>query len=121
MAKGVNAIFDAISGPIIEDLASASARGGIIVEYGALDARPTPYPLGKALQKGLTIVGYTLFELTQSSESLERAKAFVLEGLASGHLKPVIDKEFSFEDIQAAHEYMEAGQQFGKIVVNVNS
>ncbi|WP_241151927.1 zinc-binding dehydrogenase [Pseudomonas viridiflava] len=32
-------------------------------------------------------------------------------------LIPVIDKVFDFDDVVAAHRYMEAGSQFGKIVL----
>jgi len=71
------------------------------------------------LAKGLTIRGYTLFELTQDDELLARAKSFVYEGLESGALKPVIDRTFTFTDIAEAHRYMESNQQKGKIVVTV--
>ena len=116
---GVNLVFDPIGGPILEALAMAAAPGATIIEYGALDSRPTPYPLFPALQKGLTIRGYTLFEITQAPDALERAKDFVLRGLEAGQLRPVIDRTFDLSDIQAAHRYMEAGGQFGKIVVRV--
>lgn len=52
---------------------------------------------------------------------LQKAMDFIVPALASGALKPVIDRVFESEQIQAAHAYMEAGRQFGKIVVNVRS
>jgi NADPH:quinone reductase-like Zn-dependent oxidoreductase len=39
--------------------------------------------------------------------------------LASGALKPVIDRIFPLEQIVDAHRYLESNQQFGKIVVTV--
>lgn len=117
--KGVKLIFDPIAGPILEDLAAAAAPGATIVEYGALDDRATPYPLIHALAKGLTIRGYTLFEITQDAVRLGKAKEFLYEKLASGTLVPLLDKNFAFDDIQAAHRYMEANQQIGKIIVSV--
>jgi len=50
---------------------------------------------------------------------LERARRFVLDGLSSGVLKPVIDKVFPLEQIVDAHRYLESNQQFEKIVVTV--
>ena len=117
--EGAHFIFDPIGGPILDDLAAIAAKSATIVEYGALDPRPTPYPLFAALQKGLKIIGYTLFEVTQDTEKLDVAKTFVLRGLQAGKLRPVIDKEFPFAEIQAAHRYMEAGQHVGKIVVTL--
>ncbi|WP_412529385.1 zinc-binding dehydrogenase [Burkholderia lata] len=49
----------------------------------------------------------------------ERAKRFIVDGLAAGALKPLIDRMFAFDDIVEAHRYMEAGAQVGKIVVTV--
>ena len=117
--KGAELIFDPIGGPILEQLAEAAAVGGMIIEYGALDSRPTPYPLFTALMKVLTIRGYTLFEITQDKERLEKAKAYLLPLFEAKKLVPAIDKVFSFDQIQQAHEYMESNQQMGKIVVRL--
>ncbi len=116
---GVELVFDPVGGPILNQLAEASAKGGRIIEYGALDAEPTPYPLFIALAKGLTIHGYTLFEITQDKIKLEDAKEFLLPLFEAGKLIPVIDKEFTFNQIQDSHRYMESNQQTGKIIVTV--
>jgi NADPH:quinone reductase-like Zn-dependent oxidoreductase len=44
---------------------------------------------------------------------------FVSEGLASGALRPTIARTFPFDEIVAAHRYLETGQQFGKVVVTL--
>ena len=116
---GAELIFDPIAGPILEQLAEAAARGGRIIEYGALDGRPATFPLFAALGKGLAIHGYLLSEVSLNPARLKKAKEFILEGLKSGSLVPVIDRVFTFDDIQKAHEYMESNQQIGKIVVTV--
>jgi len=118
---GVDLVFDPIGGPILEELAMATKQGGLIIEYGALDERPTPYPLFTALGKGLKIQGYTLFEITQGPDQtrLNAAKNFVIEGLESGKLKPVIDRTFSLDQIKEAHDHLESNEQIGKIVVTV--
>ncbi len=117
--QGADLIFDPIGGPIVEQLAIAAAPGATLIEYGALSTDPTPFPLFLALGKGLVIRGYTLLEVTLVPDVLAAGKKFVLEGLANGSLKPVIDRTFSFEEIQAAHEYMASNQQMGKIVVTL--
>ncbi len=33
-------------------------------------------------------------------------------------LKPVVDRVFPLSELRAAHEYLEASQMFGKVVVN---
>ena len=44
---------------------------------------------------------------------------FVVAGLASKKLKPVIARTFPLKDIVEAHRYLESNQQIGKIVVTV--
>ena len=117
--KGVNVVFDPVAGPTITKLAEATAQGGIIFQYGALSTEPTPLPLFTVLSKQLTIRGYTLFELSTNPARLAKAKQFVIDGLASGKLKPTIAKTFPFEQIIDAHRYMESNQQIGKIVVTL--
>jgi NADPH:quinone reductase-like Zn-dependent oxidoreductase len=117
--KGASIIFDAVAGPLLETLAGAAASGAIIVEYGALSPAPTIFPLFSSLAKGLTVRGYTLFEITRDPEKLARGKQYVYDGLQSGALKPIIDRTFPLDAIADAHRYLESNQQKGKIVVTV--
>ena len=115
--RGANIVFDPVAGPTLTALAQAAAMGGTIFVYGALATAPTPYPLMEALGKGLSIQGYTLFEITGDPERMARAKQFVYDGLAAGDLTPIVARTFSLDDIVEAHLFMESNQQIGKIVV----
>ncbi|MBZ9658329.1 zinc-dependent alcohol dehydrogenase family protein [Mesorhizobium sp. ESP-6-4] len=117
--QGVRVVLDAVGGPIFTPLTAAMARGGILIEYGGLSPEPTPFPLFDVLTKTLTLRGYLVHEITGDPARLEAAKAFILDGLATGALKPVIARTFPFEEIAEAHLFLEAGEQFGKIVVTV--
>jgi NADPH:quinone reductase-like Zn-dependent oxidoreductase len=117
--QGVALAFDPIGGPNILKFAEVAQIGGCIIEYGALDANPTPYPLFQAISKALVIRGYTLFELTENAQLLNQAKQFLMPLFESGALVPLIDRVFTLDDIQAAHRYMESNQQIGKILVAV--
>lgn len=115
--KGARVVFDPIGGKGLEKLAAATARNGIIIEYGALATDPTPYPLFAALSKQLTIRGYTLFEIFEKPERTEKARQYVFDHLANGDFKPRVDRVFPLAQIVEAHRYMESNQQIGKIVV----
>jgi NADPH:quinone reductase-like Zn-dependent oxidoreductase len=117
--KGVRLVFDPVAGPFVETLAKATAPGGMIIIYGGLSAQPTPFPGGLAMVKGLTMRGYTLFEVTRAPARLTKAKDFILQGVQSGKFVPVIDRTFHLQDIADAHRYMEASEHVGKIVVTV--
>lgn len=116
--KGARIVFDPIGGKILESLAEVAAPRGIIFEYGALASEPTLYPLFTALAKGLTIRGYTLFEITPDPV-FPKAKQYVFDHLASGAFRPLIHKSFPFAAIVEAHRYMESNAQIGKIVVTL--
>jgi NADPH:quinone reductase len=129
---GADLIFDAVLGQQINTLADIAAPGGTIIAYGALapDAMNTPYPLLTAIGKGLNIRGYTLFELTNWVEKFSKAQpydpvaypkaiAFVLEGLKTGQLKPILDRVFPFEQMADAHRYLLGDQQSGKVIVKI--
>lgn len=117
--RGVRVVFDPVGGPQIEQLTRAMTPAGILIAYGMLSSSPSPFPLAEALPKGLTLRGYVMHELTAEPKRLEAAKAFVLEALATGRLRPVIDSIFAFEDIVEAHRRLESNEQFGKIVVTL--
>jgi len=117
--KGARVVFDPVGGPTVAKLTAAMARRGILFQYGMLSTEPTPLPLADVLGKSLTVRGYVLFEITNDPRRLERAKQFIIDGLAAGKLKPVIAKTFPLDQIVAAHRYLESNQQIGKIVVTV--
>jgi len=117
--KGVRVVFDPIGGPIFEPLTAAMSRGGILIEYGGLSPEPTPFPLFTVLSKTLTLRGYLVHEIIGDPARLKAAKAFILEGLESGALKPIIARTFLFEQIAEAHRFLESNEQFGKIVVTI--
>ncbi|MBU6453664.1 MAG: zinc-dependent alcohol dehydrogenase family protein [Cyanobacteria bacterium REEB67] len=117
---GADVIFDAVAGPIMADLAVAAAYQARIFIYGALSLQTTVFPLQTALRKGLSINGYTMFQIVDDEERFKRARDYIYAGLADGTLKPVIDKVFALEEIVEAQKYMETNQQNGKIMVRVD-
>ncbi len=117
--KGVRIIFDPVAGSFLSKLADAASTGAIIFEYGALSPERTTVPLIPMLAKGLTVRGYTLFEIVKDPAKQTRAKKYIYDALQSGLLKPIIDRTFKLDEIVEAHRYMESNQQKGKIVVVV--
>jgi NADPH:quinone reductase-like Zn-dependent oxidoreductase len=117
--EGIRVVFDPIGGPIFEALTAAMAHGGILIEYGGLSPELTPFPMFTVLSKSLTLRGYLVHEVVGDPARLEAAKAFILEGLKSGALKPIIARTFPFEQIVEAHRFLESNEQFGKIIVTV--
>jgi len=116
---GARVVFDPVGGPSFIPLTESMARGAILLVYGALSTEPTPFPLFTVLGKSLTLKGYLNGEITNNEAALERAKAFITQGLSSGKLKPVIARTFPLEEIQEATRFLESNAQIGKVVVDV--
>ena len=110
-------VLDPVGGPSFEPLTESMARGGILLQYGALSGEPTPFPLFSVLGKSLTLKGYLYSEIVSDDAALDRAKAFIVAGLESGALKPRIARTFPLDAIQDAHRFLESNDQIGKVVV----
>jgi NADPH2:quinone reductase len=117
--KGADLIFDAVGGSLIEQLAEAAAPGGQIIEYGFLSGEPAPFPAFTAVVKNLCVRGYAYFSLAGDPEKMARCREYILAGVQTGALKPVVDRVFRLDEIVQAHRYLEAGGQNGKVVVKV--
>ena len=115
--RGADLVFDPIAGPGLASLAEATAPAGTILLYGALARLATPLPLVTMLKGGLSLRGYTMWEILNDPARLARGTAYVLARLGEGTLRPVIDRTFRLEEIVEAHRYMETSQQNGKVVV----
>ncbi len=118
--RGAEFVFDAVAGPGVVDLAKAVAPGGTLFLYGAVSGQETPYPGFGLGMPALNMRTYTVHETTRDPERLRRAEAFVSSGLRTGAFQPIVDRVFGLDEIVAAHRYMEAGTQVGKIVVTVD-
>jgi NADPH:quinone reductase-like Zn-dependent oxidoreductase len=117
--KGARVAFDPVGGPTFAKLIAALSFGGIAFIYGALSSEVTPLPILDMIGKVATVKAHNIW-LTSGDESRRKAAVeFVLKGLESGALKPVIDRTFKFDDIVEVHRYLEKNGQFGKIVVTV--
>jgi NADPH:quinone reductase-like Zn-dependent oxidoreductase len=91
-------------------LAVAKPAGRIVV-CGATSGPNPPAQLHRVWWKQLTIYGSTMGTRDDFAGAFELVK--------SGRARPVVDEVFSLEDARAAHERLEAGEQFGKIVLRI--
>lgn len=117
--QGARMAFDPVGGPEVGNILRSLSFLGIFFQYGALETSDISVPVMELLGKDLTIRGYQLFEVTQNESRLNRAKAFITEGLENGSLRPIVDKVFKLDEIVEAHHYMESNSQVGKIVVEL--
>jgi NADPH:quinone reductase-like Zn-dependent oxidoreductase len=120
-SHGFRVVFDPVAGPAFTAITSAMAQNGILLEYGGLSPHPTPFPVAHVLSKSLLLRGYLVHEIVRDPIRLDKAKTFILAGLRSGALRPVIAKRFAFHQIGDAHRFLEANEHLGKVVVTIEN
>jgi NADPH:quinone reductase-like Zn-dependent oxidoreductase len=85
--------------------------GGRVVVCGATSGPNPPAQLHRIWWKQLTIYGSTM----GTKQDFEGAYELVKTGRA----KPVIDRVYPLSEARAAHERLEAGEQLGKVVLDI--
>jgi NADPH:quinone reductase-like Zn-dependent oxidoreductase len=117
--KGARVVFDPVGGPTFSKLVSALAFEGTAYIYGLLSNGKTHLPVLDMIAKVTTVKAHNIW-LTSGDEQRRRtAVAFILEGIASGALRAIIDRTFAFNEMVDAHRYLETSEQFGKVVVTL--
>ena len=92
----------------------ASVRpGGRVVVCGATSGPNPPAELHRIWWKQLTVLGSTMGARGDFEGAYELVKA--------GQATPIVDRVFPLAEIRAAHERLETGEQFGKIVLSIPS
>src|SRR3954469_21980604 len=90
---------------------NAARQDGRVVVCGATSGPNPPAALHRIWWKQLTVLGSTM----GTRQDFEGAYDLV----ASGRAKPVVDSVFPLAEAATAHERMERGEHFGKIVLSI--
>ncbi len=109
--KGVEVVLEHVGEATWQTSLQAARAGGRIAVCGATSGPNPPAALHRIWWKQLTIYGSTM----GAREDFEGAYELV----KSGRAKPVVDSVVPLTEAQAAHERMEAAEQFGKIVLRI--
>jgi NADPH:quinone reductase-like Zn-dependent oxidoreductase len=109
--QGVEVVLEHVGEATWQMSLQAARAGGRIAVCGATSGPNPPAALHRIWWKQLTIYGSTM----GTREDFEGAYELV----KSGRAKPVVDSVFPLAQAQAAHERMEAAEQFGKIVLTI--
>ena len=117
--KGVDVILDLVGGAYFaENLASLALRGRLIL-VGLTSGRTAEIDLGMALQKRLQITGTTLRarSLDEKAAAIRKFVGDVVPLLASGRVRPNLDRVFAARDVIDAYRYLASNESFGKVVL----
>ena len=119
--EGVHVILDVVGGPYLERNLKSLAMAGRLVEVGLLGGPKTEINLGLLMVKRLQVFGTVMRSRPHADRvAITRHYQEHLEpALVDGRMRPVIDRVFPLREAAEAHRYMEADQNFGKIILDV--
>jgi len=109
--RGADLVVEHVGEATWQRSLQAAGAGGRITVCGATSGPNPPAALHRIWWKQLTIFGSTM----GTKEDFEGAYELV----ASGRAKPVVDRVFPLAEARAAHEYLEAGEQLGKVILRI--
>jgi NADPH:quinone reductase-like Zn-dependent oxidoreductase len=110
--RGVDQVVEVGGAGTLTRSFGAIRVGGKISMIGNLSGPASELNPGLIMGRRANIQGISVGS-TQMFEAMNRA-------IAANAIKPVIDKVFGFDEVQAAYRHMAAGAHFGKIVVRVS-
>lgn len=121
VSEGVHAAIDLVGGSRFSATLEALAPRGRLVLVGITAGPRAEVDLAVILRRRLTIEGTVLRSRGPREKALviQSFRDVVLPLLASKRVRPIIDRVFQFAEVSAAHAYMEANANFGKIVVEM--
>src|SRR5436305_520823 len=109
--RGADVVVEHVGEATWRTSLDVAAREGRVAVCGATSGPNPPAALHRIWWKQLTILGSTM----GTRADFEGAYELV----ASGRARPVVDEVLPLEEIQAAHARLEAGEQLGKIVLEI--
>ena len=119
--KGFEVTLDLVGGPYLAASIHAAARRGRIMLIGTVAGRSATVPVGMILGKRLMLRG-TMLRARSLDEKRAATAAFVrdvLPLLASGTVRPTVDRVYELDEIGAAHERLASNATFGKVVLRM--
>jgi len=129
--EGVDVIIDIIGGDYLEKNIDILKNKGRYLSLANTSNKETSLDLDKVIEKELTLQGSLLANLSDDEMAniigqfekkiipLMKKKGFFARLFGRKSLHPVVLKEFSLYDAQAAHDYIDRGLSFGKVILKI--
>lgn len=119
---GVNVILDLVGSAYLKANLESLSKKGRLIFVGTTSGSKAEIDYATVMSKRLTIMGTSL-RIRSAEEKATATRLFaeqVVPLLASGAVRPVIDKVIPLAEVRAAHERLESNESFGKVVLVLN-
>lgn len=119
--QGANVILDVVGAKYLARNVEALATYGRLVVIGLQGGATAELNLGALLTKRAAIIGTTLRarSVEEKTAIMEGVRDHVWPLVASGAVKPMVDRTFPLTQVAAAHEYFDSGAHVGKVLLTL--
>lgn len=107
---GVDVVFEHTGQVTWPESLRSMRAGGTLVTCGATTGYEGKIDLRVLFTRQISLLGSFMGTMDDLNQAVKH--------VFSGALKPVVDKTFPLRDAAKAHEYLQDGEQFGKVVLN---
>lgn len=108
--RGVDVVVDNVGTTYLQSM-RAARKGGRILTVGNTGSPTFEFDNRYMFAKHLTLIGTTM----GTNRDFEEVMGLVFEGA----LQPVVDRSFPLVDAREAHKRLEAGEQLGKLTLEI--
>ena len=110
--RGADVVIEHVGGEVMAKSVLATSSGGRIVTCGATAGYEPKIDLRHVFFRQIEILGSTMGS---------RGTLFaILEHVKAGRLKPVVDRTLPLWDAREGHRILEAREELGKVVIEVD-
>jgi NADPH:quinone reductase-like Zn-dependent oxidoreductase len=109
--RGVDVVFEHVGTATWDDSLASLAPSGRLITCGSTTGYDAKIDLRFLFSRQLSLLGSYMGTKSELHS--------VMRLVASGRLRPVVDRIFPLAEAAAAHEYLESSSQFGKVVLSV--
>ena len=119
--RGVDVILDHIGAQYLQDNMKSLALAGTLMLIGVMGGIKAELNLASMMVKRQRIIGSVLRSrpVAEKAAIIAKFEAAVMPLIAGGDIKPLVSATFPLQEAAAAHEMMEQGGHFGKIVLTM--
>jgi NADPH:quinone reductase len=120
--RGIDVVLDLVGAAYLEANLNALAAAGRLMFVGTTSGAKAALDFSIVMHKRLLIKG-TVLRARSAEEKAAATRLFskhVIPLLASGAVRPVIDRILRLEDVRKAHARLESNESFGKIVLMID-
>lgn len=118
---GADVILDVVGAKYLQKNLDALAVAGRLVIIGLQGGVKAELNLNQLMTKRAAVIGTTLRgrPVEEKSAIMQAVGQYIWPLLASGQIRPLVDRTFPLAEAAAAHEYFDSGQHTGKILLTM--